>query len=56
MAVTTGFHEFAMDLQTDPEGNFYFAKAAPVKGGGRGFDYIAANSGTVMKVSRTARR
>ena len=51
VAVTTGFHEFAMDLQTDSAGNFYFAKAAPVKGGGRGFDYIAANSGTVMKVT-----
>ena len=50
MAVTTGFHEFAFDLQTDPEGNFYFAKAGPVKSGGRGFDTIAANSGTVMKV------
>ncbi len=50
MAATTGFHEFAFDLQTDPEGNFYFSKAAPVKGGGRGFDTIAANSGTVMKV------
>ena len=50
MAATTGFHEFAFDLQTDPEGNFYFSKAAPVKSGGRGFDHIAANSGTVMKV------
>ena len=50
MAVTTGFHEFAFDLQTDPEGNFYFSKAAPVRGGGRGFDHIAENSGTVMKV------
>jgi Domain of unknown function (DUF6797) len=50
MAVTTGFHEFALDLQTDPEGNFYFAKAAPVKSGGRGFDTIAANSGALMKV------
>ncbi len=50
MAVTTGFHEFAFDLQTDPEGNFYFSKAGPVKGGGKGFDTIAANSGTVMKV------
>jgi len=48
--VTTGFHEFAFDLQTDPEGNFYFSKAGPVKGGGKGFDTIAANSGTVMKV------
>lgn len=52
VAVTTGFHEFAMDLQTDPEGNFYFAKAAPVKPGGRGFDTIAANSGAVMKVTK----
>ena len=26
--VTEHFHEFAMDLQTDVEGNFYFAKAA----------------------------
>ena len=51
VAVTTGFHEFAMDLQTDPAGNFYFAKAAPVKPGGRGFDTIAANSGTIMKVT-----
>jgi hypothetical protein len=50
MAVTTGFHEFAFDLQTDPEGNFYFSKAGPVKSGGRGFDTVAANSGTVMKV------
>jgi hypothetical protein len=50
MAVTTGFHEFAFDLQTDPEGNFYFSKAAPVKSGGRGFDTIAANSGALMKV------
>ena len=32
-----------LDLQTDPEGNFYYAKAGPVKGGGRGFDYIAAD-------------
>ena len=26
--VTDHFHEFAMDLQTDAEGNFYYAKAA----------------------------
>jgi hypothetical protein len=26
---TPAFHEFAFDLQTDPEGNFYFAKAGP---------------------------
>ncbi len=32
MAATTGFHEFAFDLQTDPEGNFYFAKAGAGEG------------------------
>ena len=32
-----GFHEFTFDLHTDKEGNFYTAKAGPVKGGGRGF-------------------
>ncbi len=26
--VTEHFHEFAMGLQTDAEGNFYYAKAA----------------------------
>jgi hypothetical protein len=49
--VTKSFHEFAFDLQTDQEGNFYFAKAGPVKNGGRGFDEIAAHHGTVMRVS-----
>ena len=52
VATTTGFHEFAFDLQTDPEGNFYFSKAGPVKGGGRGFERIAANHGAVIKVSK----
>jgi len=33
--VTKSFHEFVFDLQTDPAGNFYFAKAGPVKNGGR---------------------
>jgi hypothetical protein len=49
--VTKSFHEFAFDLQTDPQGNFYFAKAGPVKNGGRGFDEIAAHHGTLMRVS-----
>jgi hypothetical protein len=49
---TPGFHEFAFDLQTDAEGNFYFAKGGPVRGGGRGFEYIAAHSGCVLKVSK----
>ncbi len=49
--VTENFHEFEFDLQTDKAGNFYFAKAAPVRGGGRGFDRILPNHGTIMKVS-----
>jgi hypothetical protein len=49
--VTKNFHEFVFDLQTDPAGNFYFAKAGPVKNGGRGFDQIMAHHGTLMRVS-----
>ena len=49
--VSENFHEFAFDLQTDKAGNFYVAKAAPVRGGGRGFDRILPNHGTVMKIS-----
>ena len=53
MAVTTGFHEFAFDLQTDREGNFYFAKAAPGARGRVGASSTSPrNSGTVMKVSK----
>jgi hypothetical protein len=49
--VSANFHEFTFDLQTDAAGNFYFAKAAPVRSGGRGFDRILPNHGTVMKIS-----
>jgi hypothetical protein len=48
---TEGFHEFVFDLQTDPAGNFYFAKAGPVKGGGRGWETISRDAGSLMKVS-----
>ncbi|MES2440980.1 MAG: DUF6797 domain-containing protein [Verrucomicrobiota bacterium] len=49
--ITPNFHEFAFELQTDKGGNFYFSKASPVKGGGRGFDRILANNGTIVKIS-----
>ena len=49
--VSPNFHEFAFDLQTDKAGNFYFDKASPVRGGGRGFDQILPNHGTLMKIS-----
>ena len=51
-----GFHEFLFDLQTDRKGNFYFAKASPVNPGGRGFEHIAANAGTLMKVSKGGKK
>ena len=53
---TEGFHEFVFDLQTDRQGNFYFAKAGPVRSGGSGFETISTNAGTLMKVSRDGRR
>lgn len=53
---TKGFHEFAFDLQTDKDGNFYFAKAGPVRPGGRGFDTIVPHNGTVLKLSKDGGR
>ncbi len=53
-----GFHEFTFDLHTDKDGNFYMAKAGPVKGGGRGFGggggngEISAHAGCLLKVDR----
>ena len=56
MHVTSNFHEFATGLQTDATGNFYFAKAAPVRNGGRGFDRIAKHHGSVMRLSKDAQK
>jgi glucose/arabinose dehydrogenase len=53
-----GFHEFVFDLHTDAQGNFYTAKAGPVRGGGRGFGggggngEVSLHAGTVMKISK----
>ena len=56
-----GFHEFVFDLQTDAPGNFYMAKAGPVRGGGRGFGgdgfgTVTEHAGTVMKVSKDGKK
>lgn len=53
---TEGFHEFLFDLQTDKQGNFYFAKAGPVRGGGRGWETISRDAGTLMKVSADGKK
>ena len=50
--VTSSFHEFSFDLQTDKEGNFYYTKAGPVRPGGRGWQIISDNNGSVLKVSK----
>ncbi len=62
---STGFHEFVFDLQADKDGNFFFAKAGPVRGGGRGFaddgnnqgwGHITAHAGTLLKVSKDGKK
>ena len=44
--VTEHFHEFAMGLQTDEEGNFYYAKS-----GRHALDSVVPQHGTLLKVS-----
>ena len=50
--VTENFHEFTFGLQTDKEGNFYFAKGSPVRKGGRGFGVTHEHHGVVFKISK----
>lgn len=45
--VTEHFHEFAMDLQTDSEGNFYYAKSAR-----HAKTAVVPHHGTLIKVSK----
>jgi hypothetical protein len=52
VTITPNFHEFAYELQTDAEGNFYFIKGGPVRPGGSGWDKIVPNHGCLMKVSK----
>jgi hypothetical protein len=49
--VTEHFHEFAMGLQTDAEGNFYYAKA-----GRHALDGIIPQHGTVIRVRADGRQ
>jgi hypothetical protein len=50
--VSSSFHEFAFDLQTDSKGNFYYTKAGPVNPGGRGWQIITDNNGDMLRVSK----
>jgi cytochrome c5 len=49
--VTEHFHEFAMGLQTDREGNFYYAKSAR-----HALPALVPHHGTLLKVSRDGAR
>jgi cytochrome c5 len=49
--VTEHFHEFATGLQTDPAGNFYYAKCAC-----HGRTAVVPQHGTVLKVSPDGRK
>jgi cytochrome c5 len=49
--VTEHFHEFAMGLQTDAEGNFYYAKSAR-----HAKTAIVPHHGTLLKVSKDGAR
>lgn len=49
--VTEHFHEFAMGLQTDAEGNFYYAKSAR-----HALPALVAHHGTLLKVSKDGLR
>lgn len=49
--VTEHFHEFAMGLQTDEEGNFYYAKS-----GRHALDAVLPHHGTLLRVSADGSR
>ena len=49
--VTEHFHEFAMGLQTDAEGNFYYAKSAR-----HALPAVVPHHGTLLKVSADGQR
>ncbi|KAB2671355.1 MAG: hypothetical protein DVB31_04850 [Verrucomicrobia bacterium] len=55
VGITPNFHEFALDLHTDPAGNFYFNKGAPLLGT-EYWDPICAHNGCVIKVSADGSR
>lgn len=55
VSITPNFHEFALDLQADAAGNFYFTKGGPLLGTDY-WDPISAHNGCVLKVSADGRK
>ncbi|NIP98008.1 MAG: hypothetical protein GWO24_33105, partial [Akkermansiaceae bacterium] len=54
--LTSGFHAFCFDLQTGPDGSFYFAFGSPVRGGGRSFERMSRHHGSILRVSKDGSR
>lgn len=54
--LTEGFHAFCFDLQTGPDGDFYFSMGCPVRAGGRGFERMGQHHGAILRVSRDGKR
>jgi hypothetical protein len=48
--LTRHFHEFSLDLQTDAQGNFYYAKGATPGRGGPNFDLWTIHNGGFFKL------
>ena len=52
--VMPNYHEFALDLQTDKEGNFYYAKSCgPIQGG---YDKPSIHNGCFLKLSKDGKK
>jgi hypothetical protein len=49
---TPSFHSFVCDLNTDPQGNFFFSVGGAIRAGGRGFQQLTPHMGVVMKLSK----
>jgi hypothetical protein len=49
--LTSNYHEFSLDLQTDSKGNFYFAKGAPWEP-----NVTSPHQGTMIRVSKDGSR
>ena len=54
--LTRHFHEFSHDLQTDAEGNFYYAKGATPGMGGPNFDVWSSHNGCFFKLPKDGSR
>ncbi|HYG76740.1 MAG TPA: DUF6797 domain-containing protein [Planctomycetota bacterium] len=50
--LTKHFHEFALDLQTDAQGNFYYAKGATPGRGGPNFDLWSIHTGCFFRIPK----